>query len=137
MQCPLLGAKRTLLLTLPEPARRSAFNPKRPSSNPDYSASDGARLCKEWMRRSLLAFPLHHIDAGADFRVGHVQAELITQHRPELSFVAQVPPHSASLKPGSFVIAALSGKNMSNLPYLLVLRILAGTTPQPTLRILW
>src|SRR5215469_13472639 len=70
MQCPLLGAKRTLLLTLPEPAWRSAFNPKRPSSNPDFSASDGARSCKEWMRRSLLAFPLHHVDAGADFGVG-------------------------------------------------------------------
>ena len=44
------------------------------------------------MRRSLLAFPLHHVDADADFGVGHVQAELITQHRPELGFVAQVPP---------------------------------------------
>ena len=32
------------------------------------------------------------LDAGADFGVGHVQAELITQHRPELGFVAQVPP---------------------------------------------
>ena len=50
------------------------------------------RSCKEWMRRFLLAFPLHHVDAGADFDVGHVQAELITKHRPELGFVAQVPP---------------------------------------------
>src|SRR5689334_10244749 len=82
-QCPLSGVKRTW----PEAARMSP-----PSSNPDFSAHDRVRSCKEWMRRSLLAFPLHHVDAGADFGVGHVQAELITQHRPELSFVAQVPP---------------------------------------------
>jgi len=80
-QCPLSGVKRTW----PEAARMSP-----PSSNPDFSAHDRVRSCKEWMRRSLLAFPLHHVDAGADFGVGYVQAELITQHRPELSFVAQV-----------------------------------------------
>jgi hypothetical protein len=56
----------------------SAFDPKRTSSNPDFSARDPVRSCKKWMRRSLLAFPLHHVDAGADFGVGHVQAELIT-----------------------------------------------------------
>ena len=44
------------------------------------------------MRRPLLAFPPHYVDAVADFCIGHVQAELITQHRSELGFVAQVSP---------------------------------------------
>ena len=73
--CPLSGVKQTLYKDAP----MSAFDPKRTSSNPDFSARDPVRSCKEWMRRSLLAFPLHHVDAGADFGVGHVQAELITQ----------------------------------------------------------
>jgi hypothetical protein len=47
------------------------------------------------MRRSLLAFPLHHVDAGADFGVGHVQAELIMQRRPGLE-----PFWSASQRAG-------------------------------------
>ena len=44
------------------------------------------------MGRSLLAFALHHFDAGANFLIGHVPAELTTHYGPELCLVLPVSP---------------------------------------------